>query len=384
MLWVNFLHLYQPPDSEIFNITEATEKSYLRIVAALENNPRAKFSLNITGCLVESWQELHYFELIARIKKLLERGQIELTGSVAYHCLVPLVPKKEVARQIKENTRILRGAFGEEIKLRGFFMPEMAYSPEAAKIVKNSGFEWLVLDEICHSGNLNEVDFSKVYRAKASGLKIVFRSRKYSSTYVPKLVNKKYPYQELLITATDGELYGLHYRDKNNELEKALANPNVRTQLVSEFIDSRKSFYVTEPVKGNWEASEEELLADNPYALWFDRKNEVHLKLWQFTEMIISLVEKYRRDRNRKWTHYFLSRGLASCTYWWASVKDFSHLFGPIAWNPEAIERGINNLIRAVRSIENRDSRDEKLKAEMECLKVKQLIWRKHWEKYWQ
>jgi predicted glycosyl hydrolase (DUF1957 family) len=383
MLWINFLHIYQPPDSENYVIKEATEKSYLRIVSALEKNPAAKFTMNIAGCLIERWQELHYFDLIERIKKLIARGQIELTGSAMYHCLLPLTPKQEAARQIRENTRILKSVFGDELKLRGFFMPEMAYSPEAAKIVKNSGFEWLILDEICHSGQLGEVDFSKVYRDKASGLKVVFRSRQYSSRYVPKIINKKYPFENLLITASDGELYGLHYHDEGGELEKSLGNADVRTENISAFIDLHRPYYVAELVKGNWEASEEEIQSGNPYALWFNNNNEVHLQLWRFAEMIIALVEKYRLDRNRKWMHYYLSRGLASCTFWWASAKDFSHLFGPTAWNPDVIERGVNNLIRAARSIEDKNSRAEKIKAETECLQIKQLIWQKHWEEHW-
>jgi len=121
MLWINFLHIYQPPDSENYVIKEATEKSYVRIVSALEKNPAAKFTMNITGCLIERWQELHYFDLIERIKKLIAAGQIELTGSAMYHCLLPLTPKPEAARQIKENTRILKSVFGDELKLRGFF-----------------------------------------------------------------------------------------------------------------------------------------------------------------------------------------------------------------------------------------------------------------------
>ena len=188
----------------------------------------------------------------------------------------------------------------------------------------------------------------------------------------------------MLITATDGELYGLHYRDKNGELEKAWQNPAVQTATISEFIASRRKLYVAELVAGNWEASESEIISGNPYALWFDQKNQVHLKLWRFAEMIISLVEKYRLDRNRKLSHYYLSRGLASCTFWWASAKDFSHLFGPRAWNPDVIERGINNLIRAARSIEDKNSREEKIRAEAECLKLKQLIWQKHWGEYWE
>jgi len=175
----------------------------------------------------------------------------------------------------------------------------------------------------------------------------------------------------------------LHCRDKNGEFEKALGNPAVRTELISEFIDSREQFYVVQLVKGNWEASEEEILNGNFYALWFDPKNEVHCRLWRFAEMVISLVEKYHTDRNRQWSHFYLSRGLASCTFWWASAKDFSHLFGPSAWNPDVIEKGVNNLMRAVRSIEDKSSRDEKIKTEMEGLKLKQFIWQKHWEKHW-
>jgi len=40
-------------------------------------------------------------------------------------------------------------------------------------------------------------------------------------------------------------------------------------------------------------------------------------------------------------------------------------------------------LIRAARSIEDKNSRQEKIKAETECLQIKQLIWQKHWEEHW-
>ncbi len=383
MIWINFLHIYQLPNSDAYIVEEATEKSYKRIVSVLEADPSVKFTMNITGCLVDRWQELRYFELIERIKALVEKGQLELVGSVAFHCLMPLVPKKEIARQIKENNRILKSAFGSDIKLRGFFMPEMAYSSEAAKVIKNSGFEWIILDEICYNGRFSQVDFNKIYKDKNSGLKVVFRSRDFSNCYVPEVLNKKYQYKDIAITATDGELYGLRHKEKARDLERLLKNTSIQTMSVSEFINSKKEVFEVKLVKGNWESTEKEILDDEPFALWADSRNRVHQKLWKFADLAISIIEKYHRDPNAKWAHYHLSRGLASCTFWWASAKDFSYIFGPHAWNPDVIERGVNQMIRAVRSIEDDRSRDEKVEAEELCIDIKRLIWQKHWGVYW-
>jgi hypothetical protein len=76
-------------------------------------------------------------------------------------------------------------------------------------------------------------------------------------------------------------------------------------------------------------------------------------------------------------------RGLASCTFWWASAKDFKHNFGPYAWNPDEIERGLEELIRSIRSLENEKLRADKLKAEKIYLKIKAMIWKRHWQYYW-
>lgn len=382
MLWLNFLHLYQPAVSDSYVIEEATRESYEKIIKALENNPRAKFTLNISGCLVERWQELHYFELIERIKALIAKGQVELAGSAAHHCLMPLCPKRETVRQIRDNTKILKAVFGEDLKLRGFFFPEMAYSAAAAKIVKNCGFEWMILDEISLNGHLGQADFHKVYYDRNSKLKAVFRSRDFSSTFVPQFVNRKFLYKDLVITATDGELYGLRHKDRGNELEKALANPQIETKTISEFVDSAKAAEPAALVSSNWEADEEDIRSGNPYFLWLHRDNRIHKKLWELADLAAAAEEKYKRDSNHKWGCYHLSRGLASCTFWWASGHDFSNIFGPKAWNPDMIERGVNQLIRSVRSYATPLSREDKIKAEQLGLAIKQMVWKKHWEEY--
>jgi alpha-amylase/alpha-mannosidase (GH57 family) len=139
MKWINFLHFYQPANADGEVIKEATDKSYRRVVRALEKNPDKKFTLNITGCLFYRWEEFGYTDLIERLKKLIASGQAEIVGTAAYHPILPLIKDDEIIRQIKDNEKILNKFLGNEnnqIKPRGFFMPEMAYSEKAAKIIK--------------------------------------------------------------------------------------------------------------------------------------------------------------------------------------------------------------------------------------------------------
>ncbi|PKM91700.1 hypothetical protein CVU82_00625 [Candidatus Falkowbacteria bacterium HGW-Falkowbacteria-1] len=382
MLWINFLHLYQPANSDAYKIKEAVDLSYQRVVSALEKNPNTKFTLNISGCLVLRLSELKYSNLINRINKLIEKKQIELTGSAAYHPLLPLIKEEEVVCQIKENEKIMKEYFPKAV-LRGFFLPEMAYGLKVAKIIKKLGYEWLVLDEIS-LGSKNILNFRDIYKDKGSGLKIIFRSREFSNCYVPDKLSifikksKKEQNGKVIISATDGELYGLRHNDPSKKFENILTNSKIETILVSEYIKRKR----TKEVKirnSNWESTEKYLKNNEPYHLWYDRNNKVHLKLWEFVSLVDEIIVKYKNDDNHKWARWHFVRGLASCTFWWASGKDFEHNFGPTAWNPDEIERGANEFIRAVRSLEYSSKKSEKIKAELLFISIKKIIWTKHW-----
>ncbi|MBU1160361.1 polysaccharide deacetylase family protein [Patescibacteria group bacterium] len=386
MFWINFLHLYQPASIDGHVIKEATELSYLRIIRALEEHPKIKFTLNITGCLFLRWEELKYFDLIKQIKKLIKNKQIELTGTAAYHPLLPLISKQEIIQQIKENEAILKKYLYKNFKPKGFFMPEMAYSPEVAKIIKELGYQWLILDEIAYNGKLNQVDFNKIYQDQNSGLKIIFRSRESSKCYVPEALNKIIQKQTLdkekiFITATDSELYGLRHNDPTAEFEKLIKCQNLKTATISEFIANKKTQKV-QLIACNWESTEKELKQNKPYALWFNKKNAIQLKLWELAELACKTIKKYKTDNNYAWARWHLVRGLASCTFWWASANDFC-LFDSISWSPDEIERGANELIRSIRTLDHSATRQTKIKAEKLYIKIKQLIWNKHWTYYW-
>lgn len=385
MRWLNFLHLYQPVNEDAHNIKDATEKSYLRIVRALEEHPEIKFTVNITGCLFLRWEELGFQDLILRIKDLINKKQIELVGSAAYHPLLPLIEEDEIRKQINENEKILRKYLGQDLKLRGFFCPEMAYSKKVGKIIKEQGYDWIILDEISYNGSVGQVDCSKVYLDKNTKLKIIFRSRSDSYNYVPEIVEKSLRRDDikLMVTATDGELYGLRHEDPTGEFENLLKKENLDTKLFSEYISENDIFKKIKLLNSSWDTTEEEMGKENFYSLWNDKDNDIQQSIWKLANLAYKNYRNNLEDENVYWIRWHLVRGLASCTFWWASAKDFSHVYGPYAWSPDLVERGINELIRSIRAVEDERSRKTKIKSEKLYIKIKQKVWNKHWTYYW-
>ncbi len=385
MLWINFLHLYQPANSDAYIIREATEKSYLRLIRALEEHPDLHFTFNISGCLFLRWKELGYHDIPKRLKKLVDNGQLEITGTAAYHALLPLINIKEVEKQIKENEKILRDNLGEDFKSRGFFFPEMAYGPEPAKLIKDMGYEWIILDEISAQGKMEKFDFKKVYQDENSDLKVVFRSREFSNSYVPKTIKEIINENKIdfAITGTDGELYGLRYEDPDAIFENVIKNKNLKTKIISEYIDGINQTETMSLLPSNWNSTEKELKNHLPYSLWYDQENKIQMKLWDLANFAYELIEKHQDDKNYTWARWHLIRGLASCTFWWASARDLRSFFGPISWNPDEIERGANELIRSSRALDAKETREDKIEAEKLYISIKHKVWNKHWSYYW-
>lgn len=383
MLWINFLHFYQPANIEKEKIIEAAEKSYSKILTRLEKNPDIKFTANLSGSLLIRFaEELKYDPLINRFASLIAKGQIEIAGTAAYHPLIPLTNSKIVLEQIKEQEELLKKYLTPN-KPRGFFLPEMAYSPEAGKQIKKLGYEWIILDEISSgSRRLGKTDTSKIYQDQKSGLKVIFRSRYWSSGYIPKnlLENWEALQGKTIITGTDAELYGLKHEDHTGSFPRLLEKSGLRTAIISEFIDSLDA--PPEPVDlspSSWETTEKEIEGGAPFALW-SGNDKIHEKLWKLARLAEKLYLKHKKSAAGYWAYWHLARGLASCTFWWASGKSFDHNFGPKAWSPDEIEKGVNELVRAVRSLEKFTDLKTKLRAEKLALEIKKLVWEKHWK----
>jgi len=396
MLWLNFLHFYQPANAEFYNIRKALDKSYWRLLRLMEEHPNLKMTFNVSGCLLERLEEAKEKDFLDRLKFLVKKGRVEITGTAYYHGFLPLLPEIEIIRQIKDNEKILKRTFGKNFKPTGFFLPEMSYSSSVAKIIKRLGYQWIILDEIAFNGGGKELpDIKRLYVDEASGLKVIFRSREMSGTYPPDklipLLKKKNLKEnlkkedEIILTATDAELYGLRHEDPSGEMEKLAKLNDLQTTTLSRYvkkISSKKGLKI-KIWPSSWDSTPAEVKAGKSYSLWQDKNNKIQTGLWKLAYLALSLETKYKKDKNYYWYRWHLARGLASCTFWWASAHDFSKMYGPYAWSPDDVERGLEDLVRSIRSLNDLKTKKQKLEAEKYYLKIKKLIWETHWKKHW-
>ncbi len=384
MWWINFLHLYQPASIESFVVEEAVKKSYRRLLSLLEKRRELKMTMNITACLLERLVEEGHSDLINRFKALVDQGRLELVGSAAYHGFLPRLPLAEVEWQIKHQEKTLKRLFNLS-RPKGFFLPEMAYCPKVAKLIASRGYQYLILDEISYHSS-TKIDYEKIYKDEVSGLIIVFRQRKLSTIYPPdelKRLRRQKNLPAVIVTAVDGELYGLRHQDPGAELERIVFWSNLKTATISEFIKFTGQARTCRLRASSWESTREELNNNNPYALWDDPNNQIQQKLWRLANLVIKVGLKYPTDSGFPDYRWHLNRGLASCWFWWASAYDFTRNYGPLAWSPDQVERGINDLIRAIRSLHNINSFKEKILAENLVADLRKELWQNHWQKYW-
>jgi len=380
LTWVNFLHIYQPPAQFPEILDQVVRESYLELITLATRYKRFSFTLNINACLSEQLAERGHKKVIDGLLRLARRGQIEFTGSAAYHAILPLLPEHEVIHQVKKNDEINKRIFGAHYKPTGFYLPEMAYSARVAKIIKRLGFKWLILDEKQVKG---KIDNRKKYIIKPAGLEVVFRERDLSKAFPPQILFDRLQKAEqdiVAVSATDGELYGHWHQDYDNLLQRLLNKRQVKILKVSDFLFEREGKLPVEPFRSSWETLPQELAAGVPFRLWYDPRNKLHQTLWQMANLAIKIVKKHERDPNFYWARWHLDRGLASCTFWWCSRARPSP-FSPITWNPDEIEKGLIQLIRAIRSLE-KVSPKTKLLAEKKYFKLQKLIWETHWRKY--
>lgn len=392
-----FLHIYQPP-TQVPEVTHRiTEVSYLKITELLQKYRKAKLTLNMCASLTEKligsgraikedWEKGRL--LLENIENLVKKGQIELTGSAAYHPLLPSLPAREIVRQIHLNDLINHEFLGEAWHPKGFFPPEMAWNRKIGEIVNKLGYRWVVLDQIAKPERLLKAedrnDQAKViYKLAGTDLYIFFRQRSLSLrvAFAERMtveeftgLYRKYfqsPISNLQppILAMDGETFGHHHPGQLKFLEELFSSGEFELLMVSELFDQNQKVVEIEPCDSAWGSQER----------WDNPDNLVHSLQWKLFYLALACVKKSMRkihnaepffsvsnsetferlevsalglkisenggreltEDQRKWLRMrlLLDRAVHSDQFWWASHNP--------CWHPEMVEKGAR-LLREV------------------------------------
>jgi len=352
MIWANFLHIYQPPGQKKRILEKVVNESYRKIIAELKKAPKAKLTLNINACLTELLIKNDFRDVVSYLKDLTERGQIELVETAKYHPFLPKLPREEIIRQIKLNNLTNRKYFGKVYKPQGFFPPEMAFTKEIAKIVKDLDYKWILADEASFPGE--NPDYSKIYKVEGMGdFKIFFRERETSFKILsaqlasgPILLadlGKRLQKDEYLLTAMDGETFGHHRPGLEKLLFDIYQSPELPTVTISELANFFGEEETCNPIAATWTLMHKDLARNVPFSRWDEPKNKIHQLQWQLTYLAIDSVRKSNpRETESKKARKILDLALHSDQYWWASAKPW--------WSLEILEKGAKELMNVVTS----------------------------------
>lgn len=352
MYWANFLHIYQPPTQKEFWVKKIANESYRKLMKGLKANPQAKVTLNINAVLTELFDKYNCQDIIADIKALAEKGQIELTASAKYHPFLPLMPKEEIIRQIELNTQTNQKYFGKIYQPKGFFPPEMAYNRQVGENAAKMGFQWIILDELAYSGKIKDIDWAKLYTLK--GVKdffVFFREREssfrilsaeigmsvFSGNMLIKLLGDRIDKKEYLITAMDGETFGHHRPGLEDLLFDLYRTKELKPVLISELPKLFKDKQEIEPRPSSWALMKKDIERNTPFSRWKDKDNEIQKMQWQLTDLALTSIKKIKpSDKKFDRVRHDLDRALHSDQYWWASAMPW--------WSIEMIEAGARDL----------------------------------------
>ncbi len=352
MYWANFLHFYQPPTQKEFWVKKIANESYRPLVRGLLANPQAKLTLNINAVLTEFFDRYGGRDIIDGLRQLAERGQLEFTASAKYHPFLPLIPASEIRRQVELNTETNRCYFGDVYQPKGFFPPEMGYSRAVADVVRDLGFQWIVVDELARSGRLHEVEWDALYTLRgADDFFVFFRERDtsfrilsaevgvsiFSAGMLTKLLGARLQSNEYLLTAMDGETFGHHRPGLDALLFELYSVPQLHSVTLSELPALIGKRRVVDPLSSSWALMRKDLEQKTPFSRWNDETNPIHRMQWQLTNAAIDAVAKLSAaDPEFPRVRAALDRALHSDQYWWASASPW--------WSIEMIECGAKEL----------------------------------------
>lgn len=342
------LHFYQPHDQQDDILERIVNESYRPLIAGLLSNEGARVVVNVSGVLLDLLVKKGYTDIIDDLRKLLERGQVEMTGSSMYHAFLPLIPDAEVVRQIELNTEFNKEVFGDAYAPVGFFSPEMAFSDNVLRTVEKMGYKWIAAPQLARKEGAFSADRFFVHKEHPETL-IMLRNKRVSSLILSSVVRDA----ESLIKETkdlqekddywfcvmDAETFGHHRIGHEEVLLDILQDDFFKPTLVSDLLGARDTLQVKETELRNctWTNTEQDFHLDedkNSFVLWQDPDNPIHKLQWDLTGFVIDQVENYEDKDSKEYKNArgLLDKAIASDQFWWASVKPW--------WSLEMVESG--------------------------------------------
>ena len=138
------LHNHQPVGNFGGVFEDAYAKSYRPFLDVLEDYPDIPFVLHTSGPLIE-WLAEHKPDYIASVRRLVERGQVEILGGPFFEPILTMIPHRDRVGQVRAYSQYLEDLLGT--KPRGAWIPERVWEQHLVTSLSEAGIEYTILDD---------------------------------------------------------------------------------------------------------------------------------------------------------------------------------------------------------------------------------------------
>ena len=161
------IHAHQPCGNFDSVLAACYEKSYLPFVELLEKHPHIHAALHYSGPLL-LWLEKNRPEYFAKLRHLVQRGQIEMVGGGFYEPILVSIPPQDQQEQITRLAAYLERHFGQ--LPQGAWLAERVWEPQLPSVLHNAGVAYTLLDDIhFHSAGFEPAELFTTYLAEDHG-----------------------------------------------------------------------------------------------------------------------------------------------------------------------------------------------------------------------
>ncbi|MEW6095475.1 MAG: alpha-amylase/4-alpha-glucanotransferase domain-containing protein [bacterium] len=213
------VHSHQPVGNFDHVFEEAYQKAYLPFIKILEKHPNIKISLHYSGSLLNWFLEKHP-EIISKVKKLIQQGQVEILTGGFYEPILPSIPDRDKMEQIEKMTNTVKDYFG--IVPKGMWLAERVWEPSLAKPLGEAGVEFTLVDDAHFKWvGIKDEDLFGYYVTEEEGIPInifpISQKLRYLIPFASK-VDEVIEYLEsvadeetrrMILMGDDGEKFGL-------------------------------------------------------------------------------------------------------------------------------------------------------------------------------